>query len=173
MKKNLVIFIFFCFALNAYAQQPVIKVFAFEQQSYPGAKPANAKDENGNSIKKAADKTNYFLFMSFKKTYSITPDQIYIKGHAYQIQTTATRKTPVEYAINSVPGNPQKQVLVPKTGNKVIEIRLAEMPQQKQKAANVQQLVSENDIVIRYKWNNKKYFIAEKKLKKIEPVYNE
>src|SRR5215469_2026743 len=152
MKKNLVIFIFFCLALNAYPQQPVIRVFAFEQQSYPGTKPANAKDENGNSIKKAADKENYFLFLSFKKTYSITPDQVYIKGHAFQIQTIITRKTPVEYGVSSVPGNPQKQVLVPKTSNKVIEIQLAEMLQQEQPTTNVQQLVSANDIVIRYKW---------------------
>ena len=173
MKKKLVIFIFFCFVLNAYAQQPVIKVFAFEQQSYPGTVPARTKDENGNSIKKDADKKNYFLFLSFKKTYSITPDQVYIKGQEYQIQNIGTRKTPVEYAANSIPGNPQKQVLIPKTSNKVIEIQPGEMLQQEQMAANVQHLVNENEIVIRYKWNNKKYFVTEKKLKKIEPVYHE
>lgn len=173
MKKNLLIFIFFSFALNAYPQQPVINVFAFEQENYPGAVPANTKDENGNPVKKAADKMNYFLFLSFKKKYSITPVQVYIKGHAYQIQSINNPKTPIEYTVSSVPANSEKKVLVPKTNKQVIEIKIAAMPQQEKKTANVQKLITANDVVIAYTWNNKKYFVTEKKLKKIEPVYHE
>lgn len=174
MKKNLLIFIFFSFVLNAYPQQPVIKVFAFEQENYPGTVPANTKDENGNSVKKAADRMNYFLFLSFRNTYSITPVEVYIRGQAYQIQSIDSPKTPVEYTVSSVSANPEKKVLVPKTTNKVIEIKIAATKsQQEKKTTNLQKLITANDIVIGYKWNNKKYFATEKKLKRMEPVYHE
>jgi len=174
MKKNLLIFIFFSIALNAYAQQPVIKVFAFEQENYPGTKPsAGTKDENGNPIKKAADSKNYFIFLSFKKTYSVTPIQVFIHGQAFKIENVITRQTPVEYTVNSIPGKPGKKILVPKTSNKVVEIQLSEISLQEKKTAYVQQLASTNDVVITYKWNNKKYFAKEKKMQKMEPVYHE
>lgn len=67
MKKNLLFFALIvatCFVNG----QPAVRVFAFEQQILPGTIPAGVKDENGNPIKKAAaNKKNYFIFLSFKK----------------------------------------------------------------------------------------------------------
>jgi len=172
MKKNLLFFIAFTIGLNLFSQPP-IKVFAFEQENLPGAKPAGIKDENGNLIKKAAAKKNYFIFLSFKNTYSVSPVQIFIRDKSFNIQTTITRTTPVEYTNNNIPNKPEKITLVPQTSNKVLELKVNELPVQDKKTEAVQKLADKNDVVIAYLWKKKKYFITVKKLKKLEPVANE
>jgi hypothetical protein len=172
MKNNLLFFIFLAFGSNLYCQPPV-KIFAFEQDNLPGTIPARSlKDENGNSIKKAAAKINYFVFLSFKKAYDIRPVQLFIKGKSYAIQSTVTRDTPVEYIDNTIPGNPEKTVLVPKTQSKVIQLITADTMTQK-KTAYVQKLTRSHDVVITYIWNKRTHFITLRKMKKLKPQFNE
>jgi len=170
MKKNLLFFIAFTIGLNLFSQPP-IKVFAFEQENLPGAKPAGIKDENGNLVKKAAAKKNYFIFLSFDKAYSLAPAQIFIRNTAFTTKTTVVRKTPVQYINNNIPAKPEKITLVPATKNKVLELQLDETPLEMTNAT--QKLTDKNDVVIVYLWKNKKYFLTVKKLKKLEPVSNE
>ena len=172
MKKNLLFLIFFGIGLNTYSQ-PRIKVFAFEQENLPGTIPSGVKDENGNPIKKAAAKKNYFIFLSFKKTYDITPVQIFVKNQPFSIQKTDIKKTPVECISNTISDKPGKVVLVPKTTNKVLEVKLTEMLMRQKKNSYIQKLSNRNDIVIAYLWKKKKYFITAKKIKELEPVVNE
>lgn len=170
MKKNLLVLTFLAIGLHVYCQ-PAVKIFAFEQENLPGTIPSGVKDENGNSRKKAAAKRNYFIYLSFKKTYNIIPVQIFIKGKAFLIQTNDLQKTPVEYVNNTVPA--EKMILVPKTTNKVLEIKVGETSIQGNKNSYIQKSANKNDIAIAYLWNKKKYFIALKKLKKLESKANE
>jgi hypothetical protein len=172
MKKNLPFFIFFVLALNIYCQ-PAIKVFAFEQESLPGTIPAGIKDENGNPIKKAAAQKNYFIFLSFKKKYDIAPIQVFVKGKPFNIQATYDRELPVEYTDNTILNNREKTILVPKTKNKVIEIKLMEISSQQKEDPRFQELADSNDVVIAYTWKKKKHFVTLKSLKTLKPLINE
>ncbi|MFI5188592.1 MAG: hypothetical protein ACHQF0_17800 [Chitinophagales bacterium] len=172
MKKKLLIFIFFAIGFNTYCQ-PAIRIFAFEQGSLPGTIPAGVKDENGNPIKKAAATTNYLVFLSFKKTNNINPVQLFIKGRVFSIRAIIDRKTPVEYTDSTIPNKPEKTILIPQTKNKVIEVRATEMAEEPEKTSYVQKLTKTNDVVMFYTWNKKKYFITQKRIKKLEPLVNE
>ena len=152
--------------------QPVVKVFAFEQDNLPGMIAAGVTDENGKPMRKAADKKNYFLFLSFKNTYSITPEQVFIRGQAFAIIAILDKKTPVEYLNDNFPGNPEKIILVPETNDRVIEMRVKGIPMQEEKIS-VQDLTDKSEVVIAYLWKEKKYFATLEKLEKLEWVANQ
>ncbi len=170
MKKNLLFFILFglCFTPHA---QPAVKVFAFEQQSSPGTIPARLKGENGNPERKAAAKNNYFLFLSFGKNYLVTPIRVFIRGTYFSVRTTEIRKAPVEYINNMIPRAPEKIILVPKTDREVLEIELNESSPGDHIQSRKQ--LSKNDVVIEYMWNKKMYYATQKKMKRMEPAFNE
>ena len=170
MKKKLSLFILLLLSLNLFSQ-PIIRVFAFEQENLPGTKPSGVTDENGKRVQKAAAKKNYFIFLSCDKAYSIAPTQVFIRNRAFTTKTTLVKKTPVQYINNNIPAKPEKITLVPATKNKVLELQLDETPVEMTSAT--QKLTDKNDVVIVYLWKNKKYFLTVKKLKKLEPVANE
>jgi hypothetical protein len=132
----------------------------------------NVKDENGNPIRKAAKQKNYFIYLSVKQKHSITPQQVFIQGEAFSVETTIMEKTPVRHVNNNIPGSPEQTTLVPTTNKKVIELKVAD-PLQVERTSKLQKLTRENDVVVSYTWNNKKYFAVLKKLKKLDPVLNE
>jgi hypothetical protein len=160
------------FGLTSFSQ-PAIKTFAFEQDNVPGTKPVGITDENGNPVRKVAAKKNYFIFLSFNKSYNITPTQVFIKGNPLTITSTLARKTPIELVNNNIPNKPQKIMLVPTTTNKVLEIQVTEAPGGFAKSTTLQKLTDKNDVVIVYSWKKKTYFLTLKKLKKLDPIFNE
>ena len=110
--------------------------------------------------------------MSFKQKYNITPQQVFINGKAFPAKASIVDTTPVEHINNNIPGNPEKTTLVPKTSDKVIELKIVDSIQVKKTSA-IQKLTNKNDVVISYTWKKKKYFAVLKKLKKLDPVLNE
>ena len=172
MKKFLLFSGIFTVGLNLFSQ-PTVKVFAYEQDNLPGTRPAGVVDENGKPIKKAAPKKNYLIYLTLKQKYSIKPVQIFIRGQAYEVGTTSVRKSPVEYIDTMVPKNPDKTVLVPATDNKVLEVSVAEPSLGQKKTSTIQNLTAKNDVVVAYMWNNKKYFVTLKQIKKLAPRVNE
>jgi hypothetical protein len=171
MKKYLLFFSLIIIG-SAIHSQPTIKVFGFEQESSPGTVAANVKDENGNPLKKAATQKNYFIYISVKQKYIITPQQVYIYGKAFSVETEAVEATPVVHVNNNIPHQQERTTLVPKTANKVIELKIVDSLHLR-KTSSIQNLTDNNDVVISYEWNKKKYFAVLKKLKKLEPVFNE
>jgi hypothetical protein len=173
MKKNFPFFIFFAIAFSVYCH-PSIKIFAFEQESHPGTVPVGVTNENGNPVKKAAAKKNYFIFLSFKEKYDVVPTQVFIKGNSFDVKAMNTKETPVEYTNRNIPNNPQKQLLVPKTNNKVIEIILTEVNKSSTpEDSRLKRLIASNDVVVVYNWKQKKHFITLKTMKALIPVMNE
>jgi len=172
MKKILLFFLVFIVGSKVFSQ-PVVKIFAFEQENMPGTKPAGVIDENGKAVKKAAAKKKYFVFLSYKKTYNVMPVQIFIKDKSFSIQTITIRTSPVEYTSNTVISNPEKTVLVPATKNKVLEIKIAQLQHQEKIPESAKKLVNKNDVVIAYIWNKRKYFATLQKISTLEPVANE
>jgi hypothetical protein len=172
MKKIILFSAIFILALNLFSQ-PTVKIFAYEQDNLPGTRPAGVVDENGKPIKKAAPKKNYLIYLSLKQKYTIKPVQIFIKGRSYEVGISSVKNTPVEYIDNIVPNSPEKTVLVPATHNKVLELPLAEPSPGQKKTSYIQNLTAKNDVVVAYMWNNKKYFVTLKKMKKLAPRVNE
>ena len=172
MKKNLLVSLLFTIGLHSFSQ-PAVKIFAFEQENLPGTQPAGVKDENGNTVKKAAAKKNYFIFLSLKKSTNVTPVQLFIEGVAYSIRWAVVSRTPVEYTSKNIPNRPVKTTLVPKTRNKVIQITPTEISGSENHDAGIQKLARENDVVVVYKWNKKRYAVALNKIRQLEPVANE
>jgi len=175
MKKKLQFFTFtLLISVVTTHGQPAIKIFAWQQQSLPGTVPVGIKDENGNPIKKAAAITNYFIFLSFKKNYSIRPVQVFIKGSSFAVDTVIeVKKTPVQQTNLTVPNNPHTKILVPKTSNKVIRISPAEKTDSVEKSAHLKNLIKTNDVVVAYVWKEQRYFIAVKTIKELDPMFHE
>src|SRR6476619_2298849 len=109
--------------------QPSIKVFGFEQESSRGTVATNVKDENGNPLKKAATQKNYFIYLSLKQKYSISPLQVFIDGKTFPTEDNIIETTPVEYLNNNILSHAEKTTLVPKTDNKIIQIKIADTVQ--------------------------------------------
>jgi hypothetical protein len=152
--------------------QPSIKVFGYEQESSRGTVAANVKDEKGNPLKKAATQKNYFIYLSLKQKYIVTPLQVFIDGKAFPADANIIETTPVEYINNNILSHPEKTTLVPKTDDKVIQLKIADTVQVK-KTSTLQKLTNKNEVVVSYAWKQKKYFAVLKKLKKLDPVLNE
>jgi hypothetical protein len=172
MKKILLFSAIFIVGLNLFSQ-PTVKIFAYEQDNLPGTRPAGVVDENGKPLKKAAPKKNYFIYLSFKQKYSIKPVQIFVKGQSYEVGAFSVRNAPVEYVDNMIPNNKEKTVLVPSTGDKVLEVPVAELSSEQKKSSNVQKLTSKNDLVVAYIWKEKKYHVTLKQIKKLPSRVNE
>jgi len=172
MKKFLLFSAISTLALNLFSQ-PTVKIYAYEQDNLPGTRPAGVVDENGKPIKKAAPKKNYLIYLSLKQKYSVKPVQIFIKGQAFEVGSISVRKSPVEYIDTMVPNNAEKIVLVPVTDNKVMEVPVAEPSLAQKKTSTIQNLTSKNDVVVAYMWNNKKYFVTLKQIKKLPSRVNE
>lgn len=152
--------------------QPSLKVFGFEQECLPGTVAANTKDENGNPVKKAATQKNYFIYLSLKQSDSIAPEHVFIHGSPFSVEPGTVNATPVEHVDHNVRGQPAKTILVPKTTDKVIKLKVAGSLQLKQTPA-IRKLITNNDVVIAYTWKSEKYFVVLKKIKKLDPVLNE
>ena len=171
MKRYLLFFSLIVIGSGIHSQ-PSPKVFGFEQESSPGTATANIKDENGNPIKKAARQKGYFIYLSFKQKYNITPQQVFINGKAFSVSASMVEATPVEHISYNIPGNPEKTTLVPTTSDKVIELKIVDSIKVKKTSA-IQKLTNKNDVVISYTCKKKKYLAVLKKLKKLDPILNE
>ena len=152
--------------------QPSIKVFGYEQESSRGTVAANVKDEKGNPLKKAATQKNYFIYLSLKQKYIVTPLQVFIDGKAFPTEANIIKTTSVEYIDNNILSHPEKITLVPKTDDKIIQLKIADTVLVKKTSA-LQKLTNKNEVVVSYTWKQKKYFAVLKKLKKLDPVLNE
>jgi hypothetical protein len=152
--------------------QPPVKVFGFEEESSPGTVAINVKDENENPVKKAANQKNYLIYLSLKQKYHIAPQQVFINGKAFPVESSTIEITPVQHVNNNISNKPKQTTLVPETTNKVIKLTIA-APVQAEKTSTIQKLTHKNEVVVAYTWKKKKYFAVLKKLKKLEPVLNE
>src|SRR4030095_15758915 len=111
-------------------------------------------------------------YLSVKQKHKITPQQVFIGGGAFAVETSIMEKTPIGHVNKNIPARPEKKNLYPKTNNKVIELRIANSLQV-EATSTIQKLIKKNDVVVSYTWKNKKYFAVLKKLKKLDPVLNE
>ncbi len=171
MKKYLLFFSLIITGSGIHSQSS-LKVFGFEQESSPGTVAASVKDENGNPIKKAATQKNYFIYLSVKQKYNIVPQQVFIHGEAFSVETSTIEATPVKHLNSNIPGKPEYTTLVPRTTKKVMKLKIADAIQAGE-TSTLEKLTKKNDVVISYTWKNKKYFAVLKKLKKLDRVLNE
>jgi hypothetical protein len=153
---NLFFFVFL-FELNAQSI-PVVKIYGYKQQLFQGKK--TSKNE---PIKKTEQ---YKLFVEYRKNSSINITEVWIQSNYFRFTTHPKLKSP----ILDVQQPANKQILVPKTTNRIIEIDLTNKQEPSPRpTAALGKLLQSNDVVISYLFKGKTYFATLKKMIALEP----
>ena len=137
---------------------PVIKIYGYKQQLFQGKKPS--KNE---PIKNSAQ---HKLFVEYRKNSSINITGVWIESDFFRFTTHPKLKSP----ISDIQQPANKQILVPKTNNRIIEIELKNKQEPSPRpTATLGKLLQNNDVVISYLFKGKTYFATLKKLIVLEP----
>jgi len=103
----------FVHCAEAQVKSPVVKVHAIRREIVPGAKM-----EDDATREKSY---RYFLYLETKTGASFTVKELWINGVKQQF-TTAVHKSPVKMDHPVIYSEPEKNIAVPATKNKVTEV---------------------------------------------------
>jgi len=172
MKKIWIIFLVLI-PFTAISQSSV-KVFAYSQTQTPGIIRKGVTDENGNPVNtKKESPVNYYFFAVYPHSASIIFTEIWLKGQFYSVETHKMDSTPVINLNENMPGKPVKEVLVPFTKQQTISIMpIKSMNSGLNQYSWFRNMSRHNELIVSYMYAGKKYFIAVKKIKVLEPVAN-
>jgi hypothetical protein len=159
MKKLLLYTITVLLSGTAGAQSPIIKLYAFSQETMPGIKPASPED--GKEINNALP-VGYYIYAEVKRGAKVDMPGICIKGvwHSTILQKV---NTPVLAVVDAVVIPNKKRVLVKKTRNDVYRIIPGEASEMAMDAA-WQQLAAANEVVVAVQQANKKNYATVQKI---------
>ena len=157
-------------SLSGWSQ--TVKLKAYVQAVSPGNVPFRMNDEGRNGqLAQATSKDQYFIYLIHPKNSKVIPVQMWLQGQLYSINTKPNVQTPVEINDNMIPSDPTKITLVPKTDQQVVQ--LIPIAATTLKTTTGKDKVKTNEAVIVYKLNGKFYTVAQKKLTRLEPQFNE
>lgn len=143
--------------------QPEIKLYGFSQVSTPGMVPQRDLSVPGEKPWKAA--ITHYVYLSLKPSVQIQPREIWIEGKRFAV-TSSVVHAPVKLASGVT--------LVPPSKSKIIELHKKDsLPALNAPSPRLKKLIRENDLVVYYSWQGRKYYGVLKKIKKLEPVYGE
>ena len=154
--------------------QSSVKIFAYSQTQIPGIIRKGIIDENGNPVNtKKESPVNYYIFAVYPHSASIIFTEIWVKGQFYSVQTHKIDSTPVVNINENMPGKTVKEILVPFTKQQTISIiSLKLMNSSLNRYSWFRNMSRHNELIVSYMYAGKKYFIAVKKIKVLEPVAN-
>ena len=154
--------------------QPVVKGYAWKEQSARGAKPAAVAGEAGNAAARPAiGSGNLFVFIEFKPGQNILPYRIWIDGKPYRLIYELQHPGPVIRQTAAVGGSGyDNDTLVATTSNQVMEIT-AESPLTKltiptTDAAKANAVTG--TIVVEYYWRARRYAYTFPEIKMLRAV---
>jgi len=168
MKKLL--FLFLVLISLTSKSQPSIKLFAYSREVTAGTIPKGVTDEYGKPVNtKKETHVNYYIFAVQNPSAKINFTEIWINGKFYKTQTRKIDTTPVVNINENVPDNPVKEVLVPFTKLKVISIIPGiTMNTSVWRRSWFREMTRNNELIVTYMYNGKKYFKGIKKIKVLE-----
>lgn len=154
----------------------VKKIYAFKQASLPGIKP-NFSNENdiissNEQIKKQEYRPsyNYWIYFEHSSSETIKITDVWLNGIRYEYQTETVKSLPVYKLIFTGLEHNDTTVLVPTTSNKVLQVVLKNISEKKAPVSNsIKKLVKENELLICYELNGKKYYKVIKEIKELQP----
>ena len=165
----LFITLIFCSALFA---QPVVKIYAYSQETTPGMKRSDVIEEGGEKIKNdAKSPVAYHLYFTYSGSAAVKITGAWINKKAYNVKTDVVKKTPVVIPENNAIEQSKNITLVPKTKNKVLQVNLASLMNDAGSLTGAKKkAVEESELVISYMVNGKKYYKAVKKITMLKPA---
>ena len=149
-------------------QSKQVQLYAYEQQVIPGAQKAKDidGDDNGNSANESGKKYNYFFYAVSASALRMYPVELWVKGKKYGVQFK-TVSSPVTFTDGHIPGNPKTSVLVPKTGNKVLQLIPTDVIAGKN-YPTAERLATQNEIVFVFKQGGKFYYQTKPELLRLD-----
>jgi hypothetical protein len=143
--------------------QPEIKLYGFSQVSTPGMVPQRDFSVPGEKPWKAV--ITYYLYLSLNPSARIQPREIWIEGKRFAV-TSSVVHAPVK--------SPSGVTLVPHSKFKIIELHKKDsLPALNAPSLKLKKLIRENDLVVYYSWQGRKYYRVLKEIRELEPVYGE
>ena len=152
------------------AKPPVKKVYGYKQASIPGILP-NYSEENDiqpSGKTKPKQNYNYWFYLEFPKTEKINITGLWIAGIRHGIKADTITDLPVIKIVFTGMEKNDTTIMVPATKNKIILI----YPSGESKIDDSKyalNLARQNELVVRYTWQNKIYYTTMKKLKELDP----
>jgi hypothetical protein len=159
MKKS---FLALSLMIGSYSYcQPAIKLYGYSQVFTPGMV---LERQPGEPQRKGV--VSYYLYFAASSAVNIRPSEIWIKGERFQVKEASVIKTPVK--------SPTDDLLVPKSTLRVREMKYEKkLPALKSTPTWLKKLLRENELVLAYYWQGKKYYKGLKKIKELETVMGE
>lgn len=162
--------ILFCTA--AIAQKQSVRVFAYDIPNLSGVAPTGEVNVNGviknDGTKPKGGYADYQIFMAVDNMTNITLQRLWVKQQLFAVKLEKVANTPLIFPRGKNPGD----TLIPSTSADVWRIIIASEPIKGIKPAkSIQQLVKNNDVVIRLSTKNKPVLSASlPKIKKLAPL---
>jgi hypothetical protein len=149
---------------------PVKKIYGYKQASIPGILP-NYSEENDihpTGKTKPTQNYNYWFYLEFPKTEKINITGLWISGIRHDIKSDTITNLPVRKIVFTGMEKNDTTIMVPATKNKIVLIYPsgASKTDDSKYAADLARL---NELVVRYAWKNKIYYMTMKKLKELGP----
>ena len=151
---------------------PVKKIYGYKQANIPGILPVRIEEGDIEPKPRAIPKQNYnyWFYLELPKTEKITITGLWIGGMPHDIKNETVNQLPVKKFVFTDTGKNDTTIFVPFTKNKVLFIYPAGLSKDTViRSGYIKELTNKNEIVIRYLWKNKTYYVSMKKLKEINP----
>lgn len=152
--------------------QPVLKWYAFSQQSTPGMIPARVPRENGQpEIETPRVRTTYYIYVSLQPTAKISLEKVWIGGKQYKASFAPVDSTPVVNYTYTAGSSVETTVMVPRTKLQVMQLVVDEVISQPDFKPSVQvsKMISKSALVVSYRYKGKLYYSYTAKIKALTP----
>lgn len=159
----------YCSGISAQKIVVFPKAYAFSRQVLGGMKPTITPDETGKSFERIAiPSVQYFIYVMDKPGSPFDLNNIWIKGKLYDASVNK-EKAPIIITNNSMPGK-NTDTLFAGTKNNVWRIQVKGVKKPGSITGPLQQLLSQNEVVIEYKGRPKTKVLTVREIKKLSDV---
>ena len=173
-KKALIPVMLFAIILSGFIQvkPPVKKTYGYKQASIPGILPSYPEETDIQPVKtRPKQNYNYWFYLELPRSEKIKMTGLWISGIQHDIKADTIADLSVrKININGL-GKIDTIIMVPVTKNNVILVYPSGESKNTPKIDSkyTRQLISSNELVIRYLWKNQTYYSTIKKLKELDP----
>lgn len=167
--KNICALLSLLFFFPAFSQSgnTLPKAYAYSREVLGGAKRSVVAEENGGiSTRASKPAVQYFIYIETATAADI--QSVWVEGKNFSV-TKEKIETPVIIQNATVPGK-MNDTLLADTKNMVWQIQLKDKMKEGKRSAALNQLISNNAIVILYSRKGKVWKLPVKKIKKLSPV---
>lgn len=170
IKYIVVAFIFLSCSSLKRQQFKGVEAYAYRQSVVPGIVSKGVIDESGKEVTIPRKPIyNMWIYLVAPPQVSLQGDEVYIQGVLHKIKAEVIDSTPVTHTSYTTPDRPKKTELVPKTSGTVYLLTPAETVTVKP-ASHLKKAMMQNEVVIGYTIENKKYYTTVKKIIQLEPA---